>query len=189
MYRVLNLAHIPSLPKPIALAIGMFDGVHLGHQYLIKEMKKVGTPVVYTFSNHPSTLLRDISVDLLTPIHHKLDLLESYGVYCTIVQNFTTHIAEMAYDSFLRMLHSHLPFSHIFFGEGAQIGKNREGTPEKIAKLGEKLQFSVHYLSKFCIHEALVSSTEIRHLLKTGQTEKALLLLGHPLFSKHFRRN
>ena len=101
-----SLDNIPALPEPIALTIGTFDGVHLGHQHLFAELKKHGAPVVVTFSNHPSEILRpfDVPAPILT-LNEKLELFAQFGIAMAIVIPFTHALSQIPYDEFLKKLH------------------------------------------------------------------------------------
>ncbi len=167
-----SLENIPSLPEPIALTIGTFDGVHLGHQHLFHELKKYGTPVVLTFSNHPSEVLHpsEIPAPILT-LSEKLRLFEEFGIAMTIVIPFTPELSQIPYDEFLKKL----TFSTLVGGEDMRIGARGEGTCTAIKKLGYKTAF----LPKFTLNGAPISSRLIRELIKTHQLDQAQKLLGH----------
>lgn len=174
-----NLASMPDLAHPISLAIGTFDGVHLGHRLLINTMKRFGkTVVVFTFPNHPREVLMNIHVPYLTPAEYKLQLLKEAGVDFCLMQSFSKDMANMTYNLFLEEIYSAFPFEHIFFGENDAIGKNREGTREKVELLGKALGFEAHYLPKLVIDGELVSSSRIRSLLALGDFNRAAQLLG-----------
>lgn len=178
---ITNIAAIPKLPKPIALAIGTFDGVHLGHRHLINQMKEVGSPVIFTFSNHPLAVLNSQrKVPSLTTPEQKLDLLRTCGVETVIIQPFTKDMANMTYNLFLEELYEMLPFDHLFFGEEDALGKDREGTPDKIQAIGKSLHFTAHYLPKLTIDHLTCSSSAIREALKDGDLKTAENLLGRP---------
>lgn len=176
-----NLAEVPELKKPIAFAVGTFDGVHLGHQHLIKTLKTFGTSVIFTFSNHPLEKIKPgTKISLLTPTDYKLELLRATGIDLCILQEFSQDMANMSYDHFLEGIHTSLPFQHIFFGGDDAIGKNREGTKEKIQALGQSLGFTPHYLPKIVIDSEIVSSSAIRSLLRKGNFAQAEKFLGRP---------
>jgi riboflavin kinase/FMN adenylyltransferase len=146
-----EIAEIPKMPTPCGLTIGSFDGVHLGHQYLLKHLRSrvgpSGSIAVLTFRNHPSHVLthRPQATPLCT-LEEKIDLLEKAGVNLLILLSFTPTLAQLSYEQFLRSLHAHYPFSHLVLGKGASFGKNREGTESRITALGQSLGFQAEYL-------------------------------------------
>lgn len=173
-----SLEEIPPLPAPIALTIGMFDGVHLGHQFLLGELKKHGTPVVLTFSNHPSDVLPQRTPAIpLCSLQDRLTKLENLGIACTIVLPFTLELSQVSYDAFLRELHTHLPFSTLVLGEGEAFGHKCEGTPERVQTLGLSVGFQAIYLKKTTLNNEPISSNRIRSLLVQGKKEEANKLL------------
>jgi len=176
-----NIASIPELKKPIALSIGTFDGVHLGHQHLLKTLKSYGTSVVFTFTNHPLEVIQpNTKVPSLTPYAYKLKLLEKTNIAICTIQEFSNDMANMTYNVFLEEIYHSIPFDHICFGGDDAIGKNREGTREKISELGSVLGFTPHYLPKITIDNEIVSSTTIRNYLRKGNLKMAEKLLGRP---------
>lgn len=170
---------------PAVLSIGSFDGVHLGHQSLLKHLRENagpnGTVAVLTFSNHPSHILpnRNPVPQICSP-SLKLDYLKKAGVNITYLLEFTKELADMRYDAFLQNLKAAFPFDLLILGEGATLGKKREGTPEKIRQLEAPLSFSTLYIPKQTYEERNISSGTIRTCIQTGNLKKASALLGRP---------
>lgn len=182
MQIVNRLEDIPPIPAPIALTIGTYDGVHLGHQFLFAELKKKGTAAVLTFSNHPSEILHPQSP--ITPLYspqQKLHLFETLGIDLAIVLPFTPELARTPYDVFIHQIRRYLPFSYLILGEGAALGQRALGTEKNIRALAQQLHFEAIYLPKLTVEEETVSSRKIRELIKTGNLEQARRLLGHPI--------
>lgn len=182
---VTDLNQIPKIEGPIALTIGIYDGVHLGHQEIFKELhkytRKNGTRVILTFSDHPTSLFTpNQPTPLLTTLEHRLHLLESYGFDLAIVLPFNQNLASLSYDTFLHTLYEKLPFNHLVLGTDAHLGKNREGTPEAVKELSKKLNFHVEYLTKETYHKEPISSGRIRKLLNQGKLKKVKKMLGRP---------
>jgi riboflavin kinase/FMN adenylyltransferase len=167
-----NIPALPNLLGPIALTIGTFDGVHLGHQHLFAELKKHGAPVVVTFSNHPSEILRpyDVPAPILT-LNEKLELFAHFGIAMAIVIPFTHALSQIPYDEFLKKL----TFSTLIGGEDMRIGARGEGNREKLQQRGIKTVF----LPKFTLEGTVISARLIRELIKTHQIDQASKLLGH----------
>lgn len=179
MIIVKSLDDIPAFSGPLGLTIGSFDGVHLGHVYLLEQMgEKVKTRAVLTFENHPATVLKKTVPSLICTLEHKLNLLEKEGVDLTIVLPFTQETALLSYDQFLNGIRKKYPFTHLFLGSGAAFGKGREGDEFKIKELGKKLGFEAHYISKFEKNHGPVSSGRIRTLIEKGDLQEASALLG-----------
>lgn len=176
-----QLTEAPALKKPISFAVGTFDGVHLGHQHLIKTLKKYGTSVLFTFNNQPQELVKpDVKIPLLTPPEYKRNLLKAIGIELCIEQEFTRDMANMSYQYFLTEIKKEIPFDHIFFGGDDPIGNNREGTKDRIVELSKTLDFTPHYLPKLAIDGEVVSSSLIRALLQKGNFAQAEKYLGRP---------
>lgn len=174
-----DLSSISQLPTPLALTIGNFDGLHLGHQYLLKEVKKRGSCVVVTFSNHSSEILSSkSSLKILFSLEKKLLYLEKYGVDYTIVFPFTQQLAQTSYDQFLKQLREKVPFSSLVLGEGSRIGKDGKGDKMHIQQLANQLKFEAIYLPK--LEEGLIpiSSKRIRQLIEEGDRIQVEKILG-----------
>jgi riboflavin kinase/FMN adenylyltransferase len=174
-----KLENIPPLAGPIALTIGFFDGVHLGHQHLFQQLKKYGTAAVLTFSNHPAEILRPQSTPpLIDTLEQKIRRLETNGIDLTLILPFTQELSSLSYDTFLKEVHHHLPFTHLILGEGSALGHQALGTEANIKALAKELHFEAIYLPKFFFEGEIVSSKKIRQLINTGNFEQAFRLLG-----------
>jgi len=181
MIEVFSLDQIPNLKKPIALTIGMFDGVHLAHQEILKQLNQAETSVVITFSNHPLSYLHPKACPcLITPIDLKLSLLKKCHVDLVVVLEFNENIANKEYDDFLEEIRKKIPFNFLILGQGATLGKQRKGTEENIKVYAKKHNVEVHYLKEFVHLKKKVSSSAIRKFLVDGEIEPASQLLGHP---------
>jgi len=179
MIIVEQLDNIPPISGPIALTIGSFDGVHLGHQYLFQQLKKYGTAAVLTFSNHPAEVLRpDSAPPLIDTLDQKIHRLEIHGIDLALMIPFTQELSSLSYDIFLKQLHKQLPFTHLIFGEGSALGHQAKGTETNIKALAKELNFEAIYLPKFLFEGEIVSSKRIRELINSGNFEQAFRLLG-----------
>lgn len=172
-----DLKHFEPFRQPISLTIGNFDGLHLGHQFLLKHLNKIaktkdGESVVVTFENH-SKAMHSICTS-----SQKLDFLEKTGVSGTVLFHFNDDFKKQSAEDFLVRLHETIPFSHLILGHDAKFGKDREGTKEYIFDVAKKLNFDVEYLSAFEVDGQIVSSTLIRSLIKIGDLKKVESLLG-----------
>ncbi len=181
MHTVETFDAIPQdLKHPIAVTIGSYDGIHLGHQAIFKRLNELGkTSVVVTFSNHPTEVLSpDNPVKLIYPPEKKLQLLEECKIDLTVLLKFTSETASNTYDQFLLKLREKLPFDFLVLGEDARLGKGRTGTPEVIQAFSKQHNFSVEYLDKLTSDGTAVSSQRIRSLLSNGNISAASKLLG-----------
>ncbi len=179
MIIVERLEDIPLISGPIALAIGSYDGVHLGHQYLFQQLKKHGTAVVLTFSNHPAEILNPHSAPpLIDTLDQKIRRLEIHGIDVALLLPFTPELSSQPYDTFLKQLHQHLPFTHLIRGEGSVLGHKGQGTQENIEALAKEMNFETLYLPTFLFEGEPVSSKRIRELINSGNFEQAFRLLG-----------
>ncbi len=179
MIIVEKLEEIPPISGPIALTIGSFDGVHLGHQHLFQQLKKYGTAAVLTFSNHPAEVLRpDATPPMIDSLDQKIRRLETSGIDITLILPFTQELSSVSYDTFLKQVHQRLPFTHLILGEGSALGNQAQGTQENIEALAKELNFEAIYLPKFLFEGEIVSSKKIREFINSGNFEQAFRLLG-----------
>lgn len=176
------LSEAPPLSPPIALTIGSFDGLHLGHRAVVEAVKKRGRSVVVTFQNHPSELTRpERPIERLCSQHHQIDLFEEAEIDLLCLLPFTQELMGWSARTFLERIRASIPFSHLVLGHDARFGHRREGGPEVVRPLGEELGFSVDYLPPVEIDGAPVSSGRIRERIHHGDLEGAARLLGRTL--------
>ena len=172
------------------ITIGAYDGVHIGHQAVIAEVRRNAADlgarsVVVTFDRHPASIVRPESAPhLLTGLDQKLELLAATGVDATGVVHFDKAQAEEAPESFVkRVLVGCLATQVVVVGEDFHFGNNRSGNVALLAELGEELDFSVQPVPLVQrvdgIHES-VSSTGIRRALHGGDVELATTMLSRP---------
>jgi riboflavin kinase/FMN adenylyltransferase len=175
------------VPKTILLTIGNFDGVHLGHQQLVAELKLIKDSidpssklVVLTFEPHPIEVLRPgIEVERLTPPTLKATLLKSYGVDEVLLQNFDLDLATMsAEDFFHKILVNKIGCRHLVVGENFKFGSSQSGDIETLQRLGQAAGVEIHVINKLLDGQEVVSSSRIRKALAGGDLETATRLLG-----------
>lgn len=168
------------------VTIGSFDGVHVGHQQIIRSLvakaHKVGKPaVVVTFHPHPQLVLNDETRPYyLTTPENRANLLGDLGVDLVLTYPFTPEISRLSPEDFISQLHKHLKFSELWVGYDFALGKDRQGTPVLLKNLGETYKFKVHEVAAFTQKSEVVSSSMIRKLIRTGMIQKANELLGRP---------
>lgn len=164
---------------PISLTIGTFDGVHLGHQELIKQLK--GTKVVLTYSNHPiEVLYPNKKIELITSAEEKVSLIQNMNVDYIYLIPFTAEFAQQTPEEFLTKIRELIPFDQLILGEDATIGANKSGTREIILKLAEKMNFKSIYVPHLYIGQTRPSSRLIRELIRNHDLKAAAHLLGRP---------
>jgi riboflavin kinase/FMN adenylyltransferase len=180
-----SISDLASLPGPLFLAIGVFDGVHRGHQAVISTSARHahaadGTPVVVTFDPHPAKVLRpNDAPHLLTARQHKIDLIRGLGVGHLLVLEFNRQFAATPPDEFVRQLMSHSkPLREICVGHEWSFGRNRTGNLTLLKKLGTELGFEVVGIPPVMVNGNVVSSTAIRTAIKDGDFDKAAAMLG-----------
>ncbi|RFC53312.1 bifunctional riboflavin kinase/FAD synthetase [Brumimicrobium aurantiacum] len=173
------------IPHPV-LTIGTFDGVHLGHQKIIKQLNEVaakngGESVLFTFYPHPRMVLFPDAhgLKLIQTQEEKLDKLERMGLKNIIVHPFTKEFSRLTAIEFVRdFLINQLNIKTIVIGYDHQFGKNREGSIELLKDLAPVYDFEVIEIGAKDIDEVNVSSTKIRKALKEGDIELANTYLG-----------
>ena len=182
------LRSIPELERlrgPLFLAIGVFDGVHRGHQAVISTSAdhaaaSNGTPVVVTFDPHPEKVLRpQAAPHLLSATEHKIALIRALGVEHLLIINFDKQFAATEPEDFVQKLVIHSkPLREICVGHEWSFGKNRRGNLDLLKKLGAKFNFDVVGIPPVKINGAVVSSTAIRQAIEKGDWAKAAEMLG-----------
>ncbi len=173
------------IPHPV-LTIGTFDGVHLGHQKIIKQLNEVaekngGESVLFTFYPHPRMVLfpETHGLKLIQTQVEKLEKLERMGLQNIIVHPFTKEFSRLTAIEFVRdYLVSKLNIKTIVIGYDHQFGKNREGSLELLKDLAPIYDFEVIEIGAKDINEVNISSTKIREALKHGDVSLANTYLG-----------
>ena len=165
---------------------GTFDGVHLGHQailrYLVDRARDVGgVPTVVTFSPHPREVVGGDAVPLLTSLDERADLLEALGVERFVVLPFTRDLSMLEPETYVEsVLRDIVGLREIVIGYDHRFGRGRRGSRETLERLGTEAGFSVDVIPEQIEHGITVSSTQIRRLLLDGDAEAAAALLGRP---------
>lgn len=171
-------------PGGSSIALGVFDGVHLGHIEIINNAIKYGkqnklTSLVVTFSNHPHTEITGQSPILLSTFEEKLSFIERLGIDAVFALEFNSKLRHMsAQDYFTKVLVDCVNSKFISIGYDHKFGFNQEGHPDKLKEWGKKLGIVIHVNSPININDEPVSSTRIRKTLTAGQVKSASKLLG-----------
>lgn len=164
--------------KESAVALGNFDGMHKGHQELIKKAVEIAreenlSPLVFTFANHPMNEIKGKSVvKSIMDIHEKAIVSERMGVDYMVNVRFDRHIMKLSPDDFVKdILVKQLHAGHAVCGFNYSFGYKGEGTPEMLTELGKKHGFKVSIVDEFKIEGVSVSSTLIRALIAGGDMQ------------------
>ncbi|RKD34482.1 bifunctional riboflavin kinase/FAD synthetase [Thermohalobacter berrensis] len=172
-------------PKPTAVALGNFDGLHIGHQALIKKMikesKKMGLPsVVYTFKNHPTSLIANKKTPkTIMNNKQKFEILKSLGIDILYMIEFNNQIMNMNPKAFIKkLLIDRLNIKLVVVGFNYRFGYKAKGDCSLLKQMGDDLGFKVIVVPPVTKNEQVVSSTLIRKLIKEGKIKKANNLLG-----------
>jgi riboflavin kinase/FMN adenylyltransferase len=167
------------------LTVGVFDGVHRGHQQIINKLAAGahanGLPaVVLTFDPHPAKVFGRGDIKLLTLPGERARLLGEYGVDVVITQTFDRQLADTSAFDFMQRLKTRLGLERLILGYDSTLGKNREGNAARLTEIGSELGYAVETVSALGDESGVVSSTEIRKLVTVGKVEEAARLMGHP---------
>jgi riboflavin kinase/FMN adenylyltransferase len=180
-----SITELATLPGPLFLAIGVFDGVHLGHQAVISTSathakEAGGTPVVVTFDPHPAKVLRpNDAPHLLTATQHKIALIRDLGVAHLLVLHFDRAFASTAPEEFVQQLVANSrPLQEICVGHEWSFGKGRAGNLALLKQLGVTHNFNVVGVEAVKVNGEVVSSTAIRKAVADGNLVKATQMLG-----------
>jgi len=183
--RVLHsLAELAQVPGPVCIAIGVFDGVHLGHQTLVREAmaeaeKRGGTAVALTFHPHPARILRPQSAPhLLTSTPHKVALIGALGCPYLLQVAFDEAFAAQSPQSFIEALAAATDLRLICVGRDWAFGKNRAGNVALLKELGARLGFETLEIPAVSVDGEVISSTRIRKAVEAGDFATARKFLG-----------
>ncbi len=168
------------------LTIGTFDGVHIGHQKIIKRLVEISeiknlTPSLLTFFPHPRMVLqKDANIKLINTIDEKKDILNQFGISNLVIKEFTKEFSRLTAEDFVKnILVDHLKAKHIIIGYDHHFGRNRNANIEDLKQFGKDFDFEVEEISKQDINDVAVSSTKIRAALQEGNIKTANTYLGY----------
>jgi riboflavin kinase/FMN adenylyltransferase len=173
-------------PKETLLTIGVFDGVHLGHKFLISKLVRLAArqnllSCVITFRQHPRDLLSPKTKLLyLSTLPERERLLKNEGIDIVVALSFNWELAKLSARQFVSLLQKHLKMRGLVIGPDFTLGRDREGNAALLRSLGEEMGFSVTIVAPKTIDGEVASSTVIRQALADGNMEKVTRLLGRP---------
>ena len=167
------------------ITIGSFDGVHIGHQQIIKTLLEGArsdnsASVIVTFFPHPAKVLRPFPDPfyLSTP-EEKVDKLADLGLSSVLTLRFTRQLASLTAYEFMRILHNQLNFSCLLIGYDFRLGANRECDIQKLQEIGRELGYCVRAIEPLQSSSQVVSSSLIRKIISDGDITTANTMLGH----------
>lgn len=171
---------------PVFVVVGVFDGLHLGHLYLLGHLvteaaARGARPTVITFDHHPDEVLTGHAPPLLLDPRERLDRLAAAGVAVTVVQHFDETLRHTAYDDFVEGIRQRVELRGFLMTPDAAFGFERRGTPTALADLGARRGFDVVVVPPFTLDGRTVRSSEIRAEIAAGDLAAAAALLGRPL--------
>jgi len=176
----------PPPPCPTLLTIGNFDGLHLGHQALIKEMLEAARSQqrwagVLTFDPHPLTVLApERPLSFLTSLAERLQLFAALALDFVVIHLFDRTVARTPAREFVTALRERLRLTELWVGPDFSLGHRQQGDVTALRALGQELGFALRVVPHFCWDGQSVRSTRIRALLQEGDVQEAAVLLGRP---------
>ena len=173
--------------KPSIVTIGTFDGVHVGHQQILKQLYKTAhanelESILVSFFPHPRMVLqKESSLKLLNTIEERTRMIEKTGISNLIVQPFTKEFSRLSALDFVRdILVNQLHIKKIIVGYDHQFGRNRNATIDDLIEFGKTYDFEVIEISAQQLENVSISSTKIRNALNEGAVQTANTYLGYP---------
>ena len=173
-----------SVSSDTIVTIGSFDGIHPGHDFIFNQLRQFGKrhqlkTVVVSFYPHPSEVVRNTPVHLLSSPEEKRLLMEKKGIDAFVILNFTKELSQLTYDVFVqKILIKTLRMKFLLVGYDHALGKNRQGTFNNLHKLSKTLNFGIAKVDPLYKGELLLSSSAIRSEIKKGDVVKAATYLG-----------
>src|SRR3990172_8280011 len=183
-----ELSNLPKENRGSVITLCNFDGLHLGHQMLVRQVIKRAVAqeacrsVVFTFTPHPLKVLApDRCPPLINIREEKIALFRSMGIDLLVLAPFTFELSHKTPETFVReILCQAFNAKAIVVGNNYRFGKDRRGNVKTLTEMGAKAGFDVIVMDAFVIDGEIVSSTKIRQLLKKGEVEHAARLMGRP---------
>jgi FAD synthase len=182
VHGVSELEHVHG---PIFAVIGVFDGIHRGHQYLLEHLvaearARGARPAVITFDSHPDEVIVGAAPPLLLDPDERIRLLEEAGVEVIVVQHFDAALRMTEYDDFIHRITARARLAGLLMTPDAAFGHDRRGTPDAVRTLGEHDAFDLVVVPPFEIDGRSVRSSDVRTAIADGDLARAETLLGRP---------
>ena len=167
----------------IFAVVGVFDGLHRGHEYLLTELRSVAAErdaraAVITFDHHPDEILKGAAPPLLCDPEERLERLAAAGVEVTVIETFDRALRETTYEAWVGRIAAHVQLTGFLMTPESAFGYERGGTPETVGELGRRLGYEVVVVRQFTLDGEPVRSSDIRSAIAAGDLPKAERLLG-----------
>ncbi len=166
------------------LTIGVFDGVHRGHREIIRKLTTDAhadnaPAILLTFDPHPASVLTGRDIKCLTTPDERADLLKTLDLDIVITQRFTRDLSTATAQEYMSRLKQTLDLKHLLIGYDFALGKGREGNASRLTEIGRELNYTVEVVNALSDESGVISSTEIRKLVATGNVTEAAKLLDY----------
>ncbi len=173
--------------SPSIVTVGVFDGVHTGHQKVLRELINEGDiknykKIVFTFKNHPLSILNpDDTPTLLTTFEEKVEIISSFSIDQLIAVEFDREFSRLSAEDFIRnMLIHQLNMKELVVGYDASMGRDKKGNLENLIECSKRMNYSIRVLPPEYSFDEIISSSLIRNYLLQGNLKKVCLFLGRP---------
>jgi riboflavin kinase/FMN adenylyltransferase len=186
MHVVQGIDELRSSLGPIFVVVGVFDGLHLGHAYLLEHLvseaaARHARPTVITFDHHPDEVLMGKAPPLLLDPGERIERLAAAGVEVTVVQPFDAALRETPYDVFVERIRGRVALTGFLMTPDTAFGFERQGTPAALTALGTRDGFDVVVIPTFALDGQEVRSSAIRDAIVSGDLASAARMLGRPV--------
>ena len=183
MHVARGLDDLPRSTSPVFVCVGVFDGLHLGHAYLLRHLvgearARGARPVVITFDHHPDEVITGSAPPLLCDPEERLERLAAAGVDTTVVVHFDRRLRETPYQAFIDTIAERAPIAGFLMTPDAAFGFERAGTPAALAALGAEEGFDVVVVPALEVDGSPVRSSEIRAAIAAGDLDRVAGRLG-----------
>ena len=174
--------------KQTLLTIGVFDGVHAGHRYLLRQLHQQAAKAnllsgVVTFNPHPQSVLHPSrQLPWLSDLDDRVTTLQQLGLDMIAVLTFTPRLAQFSAHDFMSLLREHLKMQGVMVGPDFVLGRRGEGDIHLLRILGDEMEFTVHVVTPFTVEGDVVSSTLIRQSLAQGDMRRVEKLMGRRFY-------
>lgn len=184
MKQVVGRAQLVADDGPLFVAVGVFDGLHHGHAWLLEHLvreaaSRAARPAVVTFDAHPDAVLVGQAPPLLMDPAERLERLAAAGVEVVVVEHFDDTLRRTPYDAFIRGIAARCRLAGFVMTPDAAFGHERAGTPETVAALGTAEGFEVVVVPPYALDGLEVRSSDVRAAIAVGDLARAERLLGH----------
>jgi len=186
MHVVAGVAELRPEHGPLFAVVGVFDGLHRGHAYLLEHLVRAAHArsahaTVITFDHHPDEIITGTAPPLLMDPQERLERLAAAGVEVTVVQHFDVAVRQTTYDAFIEMILARTTLAGLLMTPDAAFGFERRGTPEALTLLGQRDGFEVVVVPPFALDGRSVRSSDVRAAIAAGDLALAEALLGRPV--------